>query len=287
MPLGAVEGLPICTDCEREWREKGLGRISSSASETACGLRTGVEDFKAAGSRGFVGEVGRASGDGSGALLGLLDRIGWISGSSGIVSVGIVLEATLEVLVVDAAVGDRTLRVGAGFGGGPMEDLVLVGLAVLARVVIGGRFGATVVGPIVVLRDLSAVPSGLDVTVPVVDILLGRRFSIPSPDVTESTSDATLAAGFFADAIGLVGGLLIMLLPGVLDASALLLPATTALAGPGVFAAPLEEVMLDAGLFAVPSAGALDVGVFALVALRFSIVLCVSGGQYLKGYRIG
>lgn len=229
----------ILADCVRECRARALGRFSSSASEAACGLREGVEEF-AVRISSFGGDRGDSidSLDPETMLAGGRSS-GLLSSSSGIVSLDKGLVALPELLV-DADVGDLILDEVVGLEVEVVDVRVFEGLIGVMRddvvAVVGRLGGADAALPKVVRRVLSVLGSVLDareLAVPKVDVLAGRLFSSPS---AVAPSSLLLPAGFLTDeVVGLVGGLE-MVLPDVREDSVLVRPVV------GVVAV-LEEVL--------------------------------------------
>lgn len=242
-----------CTeaDCVLECFAIGLGRISNSASDTACGFNDGVELFderisSLGGDRASERDVAdlvseRMSAAGRRSALG--------SGSSGMVSWDSG-RAVLDAILAASAVGDLISRDVLG-----LVDVAEVrdfdGLVGVVRDdVVDGRFGGAdaTEPPNVVRRVLSVVVSGFavrEVLVPIVDVRAdGLLFSTPS----FATASALLLvpAGFRTDDVtGRVGGLLIVL-PDVRDAIVLVRVGVDVV---GVLVLELGFVVLVAGGF--------------------------------------
>lgn len=177
------------------------------------------------------------------------------------------LAAPLELLDDAGDVGTPLAAAPAGRAVA-VVGLVLVGLAVLVRELIDGRFGGTdaALAPIVVRLVFSWAESWRpirELAVPMVDIRDGLLFSSRAPDATVPPSSLPRAPGFLAAAAvtGRVGGLL-MVLPDVRADSALVLPGVGATGALEVLAR--DEVV--AGFLCSAACG------FAPVAIRLSIL---------------
>ena len=215
----------MVTDCVRECRAIGFGRLSNSASEAACGFKAGVEELsdRISSFGGDLGDPAAESFDTETMLAGG-KRSSLISGSSGIVSLdngrAALPELTVEVGVVDLMLWDV---VGLDAEDVEVEGRAFGGLIGVIRedAVVGLLGGAEAAPPNVVRLLLSVLGSGLGVrelVVPTVGVLTGRLFSSPCAG---TPSSLPLPAGFLTDEVtGRVGGLL-MVLPAVREDTAL------------------------------------------------------------------